>query len=156
MARRQLQVAAPRVLDPARKFGIDATDDAPGHAQHQRARRYVHAFRHDSPGADYAAPPHSSPIEHDGAHPDQGILLDLAAVQDGPVADSNSGADQAGHALIDVHHAVVLNVALGPENDGREITAQDRVVPDASLGLQRDVADQLRSSRDEGGGVDSW
>ncbi len=156
MARRQLQVAAPRVLDPARKFGIDATDDAPGHAQHQRARRYVHAFRHDSPGADYAAPPHSSPIEHDGAHPDQGILLDLAAVQDGPVSDTDPGADQAGRALVDVHYAVVLDVALGPENDGRQITAQDRVVQDAGFRLQRDVADQLRSWRDEGGWVDPW
>jgi len=55
-----------------------------------------------------------------------------------------------------VHYAVVLDVALGPENDGRQITAQDRVVPDAGFGLQRDVADQLRSWRDEGGGVDSW
>jgi hypothetical protein len=55
-----------------------------------------------------------------------------------------------------VYHAIVLDVALGPENDGRQIAAQDRVVPDAGFGLQRDVADQVRSGRDEGGGVDPW
>ncbi len=155
MTRRQAQIAAPGVLDSADEFGIDSADDAAGHAQHQRPGWNLHVFRHDGPRADYAAPAHPSPIEHDGAHPDQGILLDLAAVQDGPMSDADPGADQAGHALVDVHHAVVLDVALAPENDGRQITAQDRVVPDAGFGLEGNVADQLRSGRDEGGGVDS-
>jgi hypothetical protein len=35
-------------------------------------------------------------------------------VQDGPVSDADSGADQAGHALINVYHAIVLDVALSP------------------------------------------
>jgi len=155
MTRRQAQVGTPGVLNPTDQFGIDAADDPAGHAQHQRAGRHLHAFRDDSPRADDAAPAHPSPFEDDGAHPDQGILLDLTAVQDGPVSDADPGPDQAGHALIDVHHAVVLDVALGPKHDRRQVTAQDRVVPDAGFGLQRHVADQLRSPRDKGGGVDS-
>jgi hypothetical protein len=55
-----------------------------------------------------------------------------------------------------VHHTVVLNIALRAQQDGGKVTAQDRVVPDAGFRLERDIADQLRSSRDEGGGVDSW
>ncbi len=156
MTRCQPQVAAPGVLNPTDKFGIDAADDPAGHAQHQRTRRHLHAFWHDSPRGDHAAPPHPGPVEDDGAHPDQGILLDLATVQDGAMSDADPGTDQAGHALIDVHHAVVLDVALGPKHDRRQVTAQDGVVPDAGFGLQGDIADQPRSGRDEGGGVNSW
>ena len=99
-------------------------------------------------------------VHDDRAEADEGAVVEDAAVDHGHVADQHVFADERGEPLggparplrIDVDHAAVLDVGARADPDRVDVAAQHAIVPDARLGPDFDVADQLRAGRDEGGG----
>src|SRR5262249_35380611 len=93
-------------------------------------------------------------VEDDRAHPDHAVVLDDAAVEDRPVPDRHSRPHQARKARVGVEHREVLDVRPVADLDALGIAADHRVVPDARIAPEADVAEGDRPSGDGGGWVD--
>ena len=113
-------------------------------AHHQAARRDLHALRDEAAGRDDALVADARVVEDRGAHPDQAVGADPAAVQRDRVADRHVvGEHRRVQVLEDVHDAVVLDVGVGADPDRVDVAAHDGVHPDAGVVAQLDVADHL-------------
>jgi hypothetical protein len=84
-------------------------------ARYQRARIYDLALPDDGPRRHHRAPADRSAAQNQGADADQAMVFDVAAVDDGLVADGDSGTDPGGVAAVGVHGAVVLDVGAGSD-----------------------------------------
>src|SRR6201989_2716923 len=123
------------------------------HTGHQRPRRHHDTLRHQCSGGDQRARSDASAVEDHGAHPDERVVLDLAAVQDGVVADADAGTHPAGELRVDVDGDAVLDVGAEPDLDGLGLGAQRGAVPDAGPGGERYLPDDARVGRDPAFGV---
>ena len=63
--------------------------------------------------------------------------------------------DQPAQIMALIRNGQVLNIGAAPDHDGREVGADDGVVPDRGVFLDGDVSDDGRGGRDERGGVDA-
>src|SRR3954451_14394169 len=66
------------------------------HAQSHRARRHHHVVGHDSTGADERAAAYDGTVQNDGTRPDEGMVLDRAALQVGDVTHDTVRPDPRG------------------------------------------------------------
>src|SRR4051794_26542594 len=66
------------------------------HAQSHRARRHHHVVGHHSTGADERAAAYDGTVENDCTGPDEGMVLDRAALQVGDVTDDTVRPDPRG------------------------------------------------------------
>src|SRR5262249_27315466 len=98
------------------------------------------ALQDQRPGTDQRPRADAGAVEHDGPHPDQAIVADLAAVEDHPVPDGHAVADARGAALVDVDERQVLEVRALADLDAIRVSAAHRVEPHARVGPDRDLA----------------
>ena len=71
---------------------------------------------HQCSGGDQRARSDASAVEDDGAHPDERVVLDLAAVQNGVVAHADARTHPDGELRVDVDGDAVLDVGAEPRN----------------------------------------
>src|SRR6185437_13486638 len=117
---------------------------ARGRAQHDAARRHLHAFWNQGAGGDDGAAADAGTVEHDGADADQAIILDVAAVEVDRVGDGDAVAEHERMLLlVAVEDAVVLNVGFPANADRMHVAADHGVKPYAGVLPHHDVADDL-------------
>ena len=143
-----LDVGSPTELDLASLLVGHRADHTPWHAAHEGARRDFAPGGHQRPGRDEAACADDG-VVHDGcAHPDQAVVFDVAAVQDGSMAHRDAGPD---HRLGKVGGVVadraILKVGVRANPNGAHVPAQHGRGPHRHALLEGDVADH------DGGGV---
>lgn len=80
MALCELDVPLPGVMRPLGKGLIDASYHPPWNSEDDRAWRNYHALGQNGAGADHASLAYGHPGQQHGAHPDQAIGFDAAAV----------------------------------------------------------------------------
>src|SRR5690606_18210924 len=93
-------------------------------------------------GANQTVPTDAGAVEHNGAHADQTVLADGAAMQYGTVTDSAAAPDRQRKSGIGVHDRVFLDIGVGTDDDRLIIAARDDAEPDGNIAPNRDVADQ--------------
>jgi len=90
---------------------------------------------------------------HDGgAHADEAVIMDGAAMQGNPMADSYPIPDRKRIArrvvgaagMADMQDAVILNVAALADTDAIDVTADDRKRPDGTVTADFDFANDQR------------
>ena len=103
-------------------------------------------------GGDDGAGSDDDAVENDRAHADETAGFNGAAVEYSVVANgdivANVDAILFFHAVED---AVVLNVGIVADSDLVNVTAEDRVHPDAGVFAENDVADELSGVVDVAG-----
>ncbi len=88
----------------------------------------------DGPGTDHR------PVHHDGAHADQNVIFDGAAVNDGVVRNRNVAADGGRETLVStVNHGPILYVGIIADADAVHITPYHGVEPDGAILPHRHV-----------------
>ena len=97
-------------------------------------------MRDERAGADHAVFADLGPVEHNRAHPDDGVVADGRAVHDGVVAHRDVIADSHVVSRVRVDRGVVLDVAAVADEDVALIAADDRVEPDAGVDADSHVA----------------
>src|SRR3989304_4647754 len=114
------------------------------HAEHKRAGGDLRALCHKGARAYYAVLADLGVIEDDGAHAYEAPVLYGAAVEDDAVAYGYViSEDKRVGVLCDVQGAVVLDVCPLADAYVVDVTAHDRVEPDARAGAYLDVAYNL-------------
>jgi hypothetical protein len=90
-------------------------------------------------------------LEHDGVHSNDGFISNVAGFEDGAVADSDTLTDRRTFIQGHVDHAVVLHVALGPDDDCllAMVCPKHRTVPNARVLGDDNVADKHGGGSDE-------
>jgi len=66
------------------------------------------------------------------------------------MANHHVGTHQAGAVVRHVNDGSILHVAAIPDDDGRDIAAQDGAVPDRHACAQADIGHHRGAGRDEG------
>src|SRR5690606_37287572 len=111
-------------------------------AHHQGIVRDLHAFRHQSVGADNAIAAYLGAVQYHRVHADQGVVADGAAMQHDFVADRDVLADFHRHARIHVQHRVFLHIAVVADLDDIVIRADHHAKPDTGVFTQHHGPDQ--------------
>jgi hypothetical protein len=99
--------------------------------------------------ADNAAVANFGSIENRGPHADENFTPNFAGMKDRPMADCDKFAGLDAVIIVQMDHAVVLDIAAGADLNALDVAAQNGVVPDGHVFVERDVPDNLRSVRHE-------
>ena len=86
-------------------------------------------------------------VENDTADPNQGFLLDGAAVQHYHMADRDLAAKGYWKPRISVEHATILNLRALADGDEIIISTDDRMKPDTNVTLQDHPANEDSARR---------
>jgi hypothetical protein len=106
-------------------------------------------LRNYGAGGDDAALADAAIVQDGGSHADDAHILDHAAVNGGVVADGDPVAhDDRMEVALAMEDGAVLDIGVGADADGVDVTAQDGVHPHRRALTEYDVAEDL------GGGVD--
>ena len=73
-------------------------------------------------------------VQDDRAHADENLVFHGAGVDDGFVSDGDQPADDGRQIIRRVDNRTILHIGPGTQDDMRNITAQDRLVPHAGFG----------------------
>ena len=73
-------------------------------------------------------------IEDDRTHPDQAVITDLAAMEDGAVSGHDACPDRAGISWVGMQNCAILNVGASPDRDPLGVATENGVEPDACFG----------------------
>lgn len=141
MPRHELGVGTGGASDTLLLLVGRGTPDLAGNAGHQRSGRYLGALHNQRTCRNERTLADPRAVHHDGAHPDQDVILDGAAMEDRAVPDGDAGSDRDRKSGVGVNDRAVLEVAAGPDLDAVAIAAEDRGVPDADVFLQVHLAD---------------
>src|SRR5262249_13704213 len=87
-------------------------------------------------------------------HPDQNIVADGAGMDDGSMANSHVVSHQTRILVSQMQHRVVLDVCVVSDDYPINVSAQNRVVPDARIIPDCHVADHHRSLSEINMGTD--
>src|SRR6185436_7940558 len=124
-----LHVMRPGRRDALRQGTVDLAHNPTRQSHHQRAGRYLHALGdHRARGYD-ASRTDSDAVEQHAPHGDETIVSYRASVENHPVADSYPLANDTGNAVVHVDDGPILDVRLGPDDDGGHVTPQHRPIP---------------------------
>src|SRR5690606_966042 len=113
--------------------------------QHDRASRYHHALPDQCSGANRRSGSDPRSVQDYGAHPDQAVVLDRAAMDDRAMAYRHSRPDEGGESRVAVDDRAILYARVGADPDLVGVGAQHRVRPD-----RRPVAEQDASAEECG------
>src|SRR5207253_9843783 len=108
------------------------------------------AFCDERASPDQAFGTNGSTVENLGAHADQAIVGDRAAMKDRLVADGDPGANGQRCAGIGMIDGTVLDIAVMADDDRRVVGANDRAEPDAGAPAEADIADEVGGRRRPG------
>src|SRR6058998_2592802 len=109
---------------------------------------------HERSRSHHRSRPDAGPVEDRRPVPDQTLLAQGGRVDRAVVADRGSRSDFRALARRDVHDGAILHVRAPAYDDRVEVGAEHGVVPHGRVLLDRDVADEHRGRRDEGGRMD--
>src|SRR5699024_1699211 len=123
-----------------------------GAAHRHRLVRHLGMRGNRRTGCDQRTVPDRRLVEHDGTITDQRLFTDGAGVHQTLVPDGDVAPDFTG-ALVEMHHGVVLDVRALADQNPSEIGTQYRAVPDRRALFHDNVANQCRSRRYPGFGV---
>ena len=105
-----------------------------------------------SPGPYDGVPSYMGPVQEDGAHAHDDVVLHGAAVDDGVVPDGHAVTDDRGDVRANVDRDQVLDVGVISYDNRCLVGPDDGVVPDAAPGADGDIADDVGA----GGCVYGW
>ena len=127
-----------------RLFVVNLLLEFAGNTHPQRIRLDHCAFRNDRASGDDAALADFGIVQDDAAHADEAAAADSAAMQRDRVADgdpvTHGDAVFVAHA---VEHAAILHVGVFSNADGKDVTADNGIHPDAGVFANLHVADDL-------------
>lgn len=105
------------------------------------------AFCHQCTGADQAIFADFRAVQNDRLDPDQRAFRDRAAVQHRLMADCDVFAYHERVAGIGVQHAAFLDIAVFADRDAFIVAANRHAKPDAGIGLDVGLADDIGGFR---------
>src|SRR5579883_413793 len=120
-----------------------------GHSHRQYAFWYRLALRNQGTRADDRARAYLGVREDNGVHANKYMVTYRRAMHDSAVTDRTLIPNRQGRILIDVQHAVILNIGAASNDDGRAISSHDRIVPDAGPFANGDIANDHRARGNE-------
>ncbi len=123
-------------------------------AEDERAGRNFHPESDERVRADDGARADFGAVENDRAHANKDLIVDLARVNDGAVANGDELAYARRITGIDMDNGIVLNVGTRADDDAVNVAAQHGAVPDARFLFERNVADDGRAGNDPGAWMD--
>ena len=109
---------------------------------------------HPRAGADQAVPADAGAVENDGAHADERLVADGAAVEDGTMAYGNIPAQHRRQIVLHVDDAAVLYVGARADKDGGAVTPEHRIIKYTAVFGQVYVAPDHGAGGHKGGGMD--
>ncbi len=109
--------------------------------EHQAVIRYFRSFGDQGMGPDDAIAPHAGPVHHGGAHADERMIANRAAVEYGTVAHHAVASQLQGHAMIHMQDGIVLDIAVASDADPVFISADDGTVPYRGMLAQAYITD---------------
>src|SRR5882672_3771361 len=157
MLRRQPDIAPRQLGDVTPLLVAKGAHETRWAAAPELAARYALTRRHQRPGGDHGAALDDGAVADAGLHADEAAIFEATSMDQRHVPDRHIGADPhwrlAGRAVDD---GAVLNVAVGADDDRRDVAAQHAAEPDTGILADLDIADDDGAGRDEGAGGDAW
>lgn len=111
------------------------------------------SLRHQATGSQETAGFEDCPVHNDGTHANQAQILNLTTVQDDPMPNRHTVADDAwSNAMTGMEDTMILNIGTGANPNIMHITAQHALKPDAGILSNPDPAHNISRLGDECGG----
>jgi len=109
-------------------------------------------FGDDRAGGDDGTGPNAAVVEDPRANADKAFVLNHAAVYRGVMADGNPVShDDRIEVPLAVENGAVLDVGVGADANGIDVTAEDGIHPDGGVGAEGDVPNELCGQIDVAG-----